>query len=187
MLDRKTVVVGMALVAAVSTGALLGWQKGAPNPSPVAGTTVPEETATATAPGLVTVQITGHVLAPGVFRVPAGSLVADVIVLAGGATPTARLDGLNLASPVVDGDQIVVPGPGDVIGGQSDESDGGPLSLNAAEAADLEALPGIGPVLAQRIIDYREENGPFETVEDLLDVSGIGEAVLGGLRDLVVP
>ena len=100
----------------------------------------------------------------------------------------ADLSALNLAATVDDGDQVVVPLKGDRTSGRSvttDDNDG-LVDLNYAAAIDLEKLPGVGPVLAQRIYEYREENGPFETVEDLLDVPGIGEAKLAALREALV-
>ena len=88
---------------------------------------------------------------------------------------------VRVAAPLRSGAQIVVPGPGALV----ESSEGGPLALNRASANDLEGLPGVGPVLAERIVAYREQNGPFTEVEDLLQVGGIGEAKLASIRDLV--
>ena len=115
------------------------------------------------------------------MRVAPASIVADAIEAAGGLRPGALVDRINLAAPLRSGDQIVVPGPGALV----ESSEGGPLALNRASANDLEGLPGVGPVLAERIVAYREQNGPFTEVEDLLQVGGIGEAKLASIRDLV--
>jgi competence protein ComEA len=111
------------------------------------------------------------------------SRVADAIAAAGGTTGEANLAGINLASPLRDGEQIVVPSR---AGGLAPEPvDDGRVHLNTASAGQLEAIPGVGPVLAARIIAVRTETGGFDTVEDLLDVPGIGEAKLAAMRDMV--
>lgn len=148
-----------------------------------AETSVPVVVAEADAVDL-TVHAAGAVVRPGLVVVPPGARVADVIAAAGGAAPDADLGGVNLAEPVADAGRVVVPRLGDP---DTASTDGGPIRLNQADAAALETLPGIGPVLAARIVEHREAVGSFETVEDLLDVSGIGERLLAGLADLVVP
>lgn len=132
------------------------------------------------------VYVSGSVARPGLVTIPAGSRVAEAISAAGGALRTANLAGLNLAAAVRDAEHIHVPdaatpgmGPEVVATGPAG------VDLNVADAAALEALPGVGPVLAERIVAYRDEYGPFATVEDLLDVAGIGEAKLAQLRDSV--
>jgi competence protein ComEA len=132
------------------------------------------------------VHVSGWVVSPGVVEIPEGSIVADAVTAAGGARSGAGLEAINLAAPVMAGDQVVVPGPGEVnvtgsVAGTSD----GHISLNGADATQLQDLPGVGTVLAERIVAYRDANGPFQTVEDLLDVPGIGEAKLAAMRDLV--
>jgi competence protein ComEA len=133
------------------------------------------------------VHVSGLVVAPGVVHLADGSIVADAIDAAGGLLPGARVDQINLASPVADGDQIVVPAGESESGGGGSEPAAGPLSLNRATATELEALPGVGPVLAERIVAFREANGRFDVIEDLLEVPGIGEAKLAAIRDLVKP
>jgi competence protein ComEA len=140
-------------------------------------------------PETLTVHVAGWVAVPGLVELEAGARVADAVAAAGGLLPGAAVEQLNLAAPVRDGDQVVVPGPGDGTAppGGTPPGQGGPLRLNQASAQDLEALPGVGPVLAERIVAYRDEHGPFRALEDLLDVPGIGESKLASLRDLVVP
>jgi competence protein ComEA len=142
----------------------------------------------AEAPELV-VHVVGAVRQPGLYRLAEGSRVDDAIAEAGGATRRALLAGVNLASPVADGQQIVVPAKGS--GGQAAATapgaaaPGGRVHLNTATLAELDALPGVGPVTAQRILDYREEKGAFQSVDELDAVSGIGPARLEQLRELV--
>ena len=135
--------------------------------------------------GLV-VSVIGQVRQPGLVTVVAGARVADAIGAAGGALPDADLSTVNLARLVVDGEQIAVGVPGSSVPGDADPgSSGGLVDLNTATQAELEELPGIGPVLAQRILDFREDNGGFTAVEQLREVSGIGPAVYEDIVDLV--
>ena len=182
---RGRVVTGVLVaVVAVSVGGLLGRVDEVSFPPTTLGTT----SAGSTRPGTISVHIGGMVLSPGVVDVASDSIVADAIEAAGGLRPGALVDRINLAAPISDGEQILVPGPDDAHGtGGSETSAGGPLSLNRASATELEALPGVGPVLAGRIVAFRETNGLFEVVEDLLEVPGIGEAKLSAMRDLVTP
>ena len=135
---------------------------------------------------IVVVHVVGAVGDPGVVSLPASSRVQDALVLAGGALEEAELAGVNLARVVFDGEQIVVPRKGEPVVSASAEGSG-PISLSRADQAALETLPRIGPATAERIIAWREEHGPFQSVEDLLAVSGIGPATLEGLADRVVP
>ena len=140
-------------------------------------------TVAATAPvvaSTVAVHVTGAVVRAGVVTVPEGSRVADVIAAAGGAVVDADLSAINLAAPVGDGDQVHVPAMGETATREPGLDAG--VDLNRADAATLETLDGVGPVLARRIIEYRETNGPFRSVEDLLDIPGIGEAKLAAMR-----
>jgi competence protein ComEA len=159
---------------------------------------VPSEAASSES-GEMVVHVVGAVGAPGVVRVGAGSRVIDAVAAAGGLAPGADSQRVNLAAPVVDGSRIVVPavgeevpaevptsvaGPGAAGGGAG--SPAAPVDLNTATAEQLDSLPGVGPATAQAILAHREANGPFTSVEQLLDVRGIGEAKLDSLRDLVV-
>lgn len=140
------------------------------------------------APGVVQPEVVVHVVGqvgqPGLVRLPEGSRVADAIDAAGGAGAEADLSGINLARVLVDGEQVVVPRPGEQATGAPS---GGTslLDLNSADAAALDGLPGVGPVLAQRIVEWRTEHGAFTVVDELAEVTGIGPAVLSGVRDLV--
>lgn len=145
----------------------------------------------ADADGGVVVHVAGAVASPGVVRLAAGSRVADALTAAGGATADADLTLLNLARVLVDGEQVLVSRPGEVPptavapAGASDAAGLGALvDLNTADVAALDTLPGIGPVLAQRIVEHRAER-PFGSVDELADVRGIGPTALERLRDLV--
>lgn len=147
------------------------------------------------AAGTVFVHVVGEVGSPGVVELEAGARVGDAVAAAGGATERAVLEGVNLARVVADGEQIVVPdaeaaaqGSAGGAGGASDGSGGGTggaIDLNTADAAELETLPRVGPALAQRIVEWRQRNGRFSSVDQLLDVSGIGQKTLDGFRDRV--
>jgi competence protein ComEA len=133
---------------------------------------------------LVRVHVSGAVSAPGVVELPTDAIVADAVQAAGGATPTADLTAINLAAGVRAGERIIVPDVqllGAPLGTPADSG----IDLNSASASDLESLPGVGPVLADRIVAFRTERGPFLTVEDLLDVPGIGESKLASMRDAI--
>ncbi|MEV1130608.1 ComEA family DNA-binding protein [Agromyces sp. NPDC049794] len=143
-----------------------------------------------TAPLLV--HVLGAVAKPGLVELRAGARVVDAVAAAGGFTAQADPAGVNLARPVVDGEQLVVlaigevPAPAGAVGGGAPAGDG-LVHLNTADVAELDTLPRIGPALAQRIIDWREANGPFASVDQLLEVAGIGDAVFSGLAELVAP
>ncbi|GAA2758555.1 helix-hairpin-helix domain-containing protein [Actinopolymorpha rutila] len=141
----------------------------------------------------VVVHVAGKVRRPGVVHLPGGSRVFDAVTASGGALPGTDLDTVNLARPLLDGEQVLVgvtPPPGSPPAGgggptAGPPSAGSPLDLNSATSAELEELPGVGPVLAQRIVDFRTEHGRFVDVEDLREVTGIGERTFDELRDKV--
>jgi competence protein ComEA len=137
----------------------------------------------------VVVHVVGAVRRAGLFRLPEGARVADALVRAGGPTRRADLTAVNLASPLVDGQQIVVPlrGPPGSESTIDAPATGAKVSLASATLEQLDELPGIGPVTAQKIVDWRATHGPFRSVEDLDDVPGIGPARIEQLRDLVTP
>lgn len=133
----------------------------------------------------VYVHVSGAVREPGLYRVPPGSRVLDAIAAAGGFADDADQAAVNLARPVSDGEQLHLPTPAEAEKAGGAAVDGGAVDVNRADASALETLPGIGPALAARIVAWREEHGPFGSVDDLLAVAGIGDKVLAGLRDLV--
>lgn len=172
----------------------------------VSGTPVGTSTSTSV-PAAVVVQASGAVAHPGVYHLPGDARVDDLVRAAGGLTPDADADRVNLAGPVADGERVWVPRRGetevpDVVAGAasggaaSDPGGGGsesgatptpagPVDLNTADAAALDTLPGVGPATAQSILAYRQEHGRFTAVDDLLEVRGIGDAKLEQLRLLV--
>jgi competence protein ComEA len=123
------------------------------------------------------VHVVGKVAQPGVVELPIGSRVQDAIEAAGGATNNKALESVNLARVVVDGEQIVVGAP---AGGATSSK----ISINSASADQLDELPGVGPAIAQRIVQWRETNGPFTSIDELTEVSGIGPSILEQIRDL---
>ncbi|MGC0332061.1 competence protein ComEA [Streptomyces sp. SAI-170] len=151
----------------------------------------------------IVVDVSGKVREPGIHRLPAGSRVADALRAAGGVRPGTNVDGLNRARFLVDGEQVIVGGPA-VAGTGTGTGTGGavggvppglgapagpmaPVFLSTATVEQLDGLPGVGPVLAQHIIDYRTQHGGFRSVDELREVNGIGERRFADLRDLVRP
>ncbi|MEO8556829.1 MAG: helix-hairpin-helix domain-containing protein [Actinomycetota bacterium] len=212
-------VLALLLTSAVVLGVRVVWARSAAQPQPVAATahsppgglvsrSVPMAFATAGATGLPTaaavllVHVVGQVRHPGVVRLPPGARVLDAVKAAGGATSSADLNHLNLARVVADGEQIVVPKPGESptgglpgVGGAGSGSTGqgstgvgsagGLIDLNTADASALESLPGVGPVLAQRILDWRIQHGRFTSVVELGEVTGIGDKILAQISPKV--
>ena len=135
------------------------------------------------------VHVTGHVVRPGLYPLPPGSRVNDALAAAGGPAPGSEPHALNLAAPVADGEQVVVPpaGAAPVAPGPGSPGPGGgaKVDLNTATQAQLEQLPGIGPKLAQRILDHRQRKGRFTSPRDLLGIEGFGPRKRAGLEDLV--
>jgi competence protein ComEA len=141
-------------------------------------------------PRRLVVHVAGAVNRPGLYELDEGSRIDDAIAEAGGAKPKAALELVNLAAPVADGQQVLVPLRGAAATAGSGEggglaAPGGKVSINSATVEQLDALPGIGPVTAQQIIDFRTANGGFGSIEELDAVPGIGPARLEQLRELV--
>jgi len=150
----------------------------------------PESTPQATAtPRPLRVYVSGAVEQPDVYVLPPDSIVKDALLAAGGAADDADLDRINLASPVVDGQQVYVPRRGEenppIQPPAAQPATGSKVNINTADVTTLETLPGIGPSLAQRIVDYRQTHGPFDQIEDIMEVSGIGPATLEKIRDSI--
>jgi competence protein ComEA len=135
----------------------------------------------------VVVHVAGAVREPGVYRLPAGSRVTDAVERAGGPTGDGTIDAINLAAPLSDGQQVVVPGGPAAAAGAAGGAAEGPVSLGSATVEDLDAIEGIGPVTAQNIIDYRDEHGGLSSIEELDEVSGIGPVTMDALRDGLQP
>ena len=140
---------------------------------------------------IVIVHVVGAVRRPGLYRLVDGNRVADAVRRAGGSTRRADLSLINLAAPLADGLQVVVPrrqpAAAAAAGGADTSTPTGPVHLNSATLEQLDALPGVGPVTAKKILDYRMQNGGFTSVDDLDAVPGIGPARLANLRELVAP
>lgn len=182
-MDRRWLPAGALALAAVVAG--VWWGRGlVPAPRPIEAVSTTLTVSSSPEPAIV-VHVAGWVAEPGLVTLRAGSRVGDAVRAAGGVRPGASLHAVNLAQPVTDGQQVVVPGPDAVGDGPAASADAGLIHLNTAAAEDLEQLPGVGPVLAERIVAHRDARGGFEQIEDLLEVSGIGEAKLADLRDVV--
>lgn len=196
-LSRAELIGLVALLGVTLGGAGLWYMRSLPRPIPVtAGTPgsdvpAPADSASPSPAVVLLVDVAGWVRHPGVYEFEEGARVIDAIDAAGGARPGAMLESVNLAAPLADGSQILVPkegGQGSApVAGTSgaDAAPGGLINVNTASATELEALPGVGEVIAQAIVDYRTENGPFASVDQLLDVSGIGDVTLENIRELV--
>ncbi|TDB39988.1 MAG: ComEA family DNA-binding protein [Actinobacteria bacterium] len=201
--DRAILVLCAATVVVIAVAAWRFW----PSPGGVDVAAAPVDggveqaiiaEATAAAEASVTVHVVGAVKTPGVYSLPPGSRVSDAIAAAGGVAGNAAEEGINLARVLADGEQVRmltqqeyeaggVDGAGATAasGGGGSASAGGKVDLNRATAAELDALPGVGPSTAQKIVDDREANGPFKKVEDLMRVSGIGQKKFDTLKDLI--
>ena len=175
---------GLKVLAAAAAVVVLGAGAWAwfsrPQPVRVAPAPVVESAQTGT--GSLVVAVAGKVRHPGLVRLKADARVADAIEAAGGVLPGTDLSTVNLARKVVDGELITVGAPPAPAG----QAEGGKLNLNTATAAQLDKLPGVGPVLAERIVAYRDSRGGFRSVGDLRQVDGIGDAKYAELKDLVV-
>ena len=188
------VLVLAALAVTVGIGVVRGAAGGGSTvvtPTPSAEATGAHSPGAVIEDGTLYVHVAGAVTAPGLYVLPVRARLVDAIAAAGGFAPDADRASVNLARTVDDGEQVVVP----VVGAAPAEptapsagasgAAGGVIDLNAADTAALDTLPRIGPALAERIVAWREENGRFTSVDDLLSVPGIGEKIVDGLRDLV--
>jgi competence protein ComEA len=191
------------LLAALLAGAYLWWSRPEPRPAPEPIVRPAAQPAVAPSiggstpspsPSPVVVDVAGKVRHPGVVSLPPGARVIDAIKEAGGVRPGTKTGTLNLARHVVDGEQILVgvnatpapmSPPTDTPGAPGPTPPASPMDLNAATATQLDQLPGVGPVLAQRIVDYRTQHGGFRAVDELRQVSGIGDAKYADIKSLV--
>lgn len=183
--EHKTLVlvtIGLLILAAV-IALTIRWQ-------PAATITIEPPLPTAT-PGPIRVYVSGAVNSTNVYDLPPDSIVRDAIDAAGGADSEADLESINLAKVLNDGDQVYVPRIGEAPtpappseGGAAPAATG-PINLNTATQSDLETLPGIGPAIAGRIIEYRDANGPFATIDDIQNVSGIGPSTFDNIKDFI--
>ena len=183
---HEAVAAPTVVAAGVPLGGALGSTPGTPDrPTPTgrASTVVPSGSATQ-----VVVHVVGQVRHPGLVALPAGSRVDDAVTAAGGVSRPHAAESVNLARVLVDGEQIVVGFAAQAVAGAlgvGASSAPALVNLNSADAATFETLPGVGPVLAERIVTWRTTNGPFRSIDELGEVSGIGDAIMGQLRPLV--
>lgn len=192
-LSRAELIALVAVVGVTVAGAGFWYMRSLPAPVQVrSGSSealVPAPTASASPTAVILVDVAGWVRRPGVYEFTEGARVIDAIDAAGGARPGAVLSSLNLAAPLVDGTQVLVPKESQSAPttetGTGTSGATGLVNVNSATNAELETLPGIGEVIAQAIVDHRTENGPFTSVDQLVDVSGIGDATLENIRELV--
>ena len=164
-----------AVVIAVAAG--MWWGSRPPAPVPIVVDSVASSAA-----AIITVHVSGAVAAPGLVDLDPGARVADAVAAAGGALADADLGLVNLAADIGDGEQVEIPRRGAEAAPSGVGAAAAGVDLNRAESEELQELPGVGPVLAGRIIEHRDEHGPFASVEDLLDIPGIGEAKLNQMR-----
>jgi competence protein ComEA len=189
-LERYRAVLLLGLIALALLALILFYSLRPQPESIILSTATPPPTPEATpTPRPLRVYVSGAVHQPDVYPLLPDSIVKDAILAAGGATDDADLDRINLALPVADGQHVYVPRLGEEdppVQPPSDQRAGeGKININTADVAALDSLPGIGPALAQRIIDYRQEHGPFARLEDIMEVSGIGPGTFEKLRDLI--
>ncbi|NLF13778.1 MAG: ComEA family DNA-binding protein [Anaerolineaceae bacterium] len=190
MQTRYRGILFFGIAALVLAGVLIFQARRLPSAPLVLSTaTAPPSPAPTATPPPMQVYVTGAVSRPDVYPLPQGSIVKDAILAAGGPAPDADLERINLAASLSAGQQVHVPRQGEAappsLPARSETIGDGRINVNTAGAALLETLPGIGPSLAQRILEHRESNGPFESVQDLLAVPGIGPATLAKFEEMI--
>ncbi len=172
------------VLAAMSVAVVIGVVRSASSSSQIAP--APASVTAAATVSVAYVHVSGAVRAPGLYVLRVDARVVDAVAAAGGFADDADTAGVNLARPVSDGEQLVVPRVGEAsVSASTSGAEGGRVNLNTADAAALDTLPRVGPAIAARIVEWREANGRFSSVEDLLTVPGIGPKMLEALRDLV--
>jgi len=191
---RETIALGVLMVVIVA-GAAFAYARSLPKAAPDSvATPLPAATGELTPGGpggSIFVHVAGAVAKPGVYELPAGSRVIDGLNAAGGATAQADVSSINLARELTDGERVYIPRRGEVPAAEAGAAapaggeQAGKVNINTASISELEELPGIGEVIAQRIVDYRTQHGPFKTVRDLLKVEGIGDKKFESIEDHV--
>ncbi len=185
----------LAVFAAIGVAALLlgvrAVRESGSGPAPGGGTPIATEpvgsgSGSGPANGDVVVHVAGAVDEPGVYRLPAGSRVADAVERAGGPAGRAEPNAINLAARLADGQQVIVPEAG-VTSASTAVAEDGPISLGSADQADLETIEGIGPVTAADIIEFRDERGGVASIDELDEIPGIGPATIESLSDRLQP
>jgi competence protein ComEA len=192
-LARAALAVAASIAVAVVAVVLLrpaGADTAPEDSLPRASAAAPASSAPVAPSTVVVVQAAGAVVHPGLFRLPSGARVDDLVQAAGGLAADADPDRVNLAALLTDGEKVYVPRVGEAIppdagGAAASSSSSGPIDLNTATIAQLDTLPGVGPATAQAIVDYRSQHGRFHSVDELLNVRGIGQAKLDEIRALV--
>jgi competence protein ComEA len=192
-LTREQIVVAAVLVLGLLfVGSRLLSRSHAVAAPPIPTASPSRATAKPAGAALMYVDVVGAVRRPGLYRLPRGSRIADALAHAGGATRRAQLELVNVAAPLADGEQVVVPRRGTATAAATASGAGGapaagPVHLSTATAEELDTLPGVGPVTAQKIITYRQQHGGFSSVDELDAVPGIGPARMEQLKGLVAP
>jgi competence protein ComEA len=183
---------GLVVAVLVAVAVTVSGPGPAQEPAPALPAAAASVTSSAAAGEPIVVSVVGRVVEPGLVTLEAGARVADALRAAGGPVPGADIGALNLARRLTDGEQLYVgvpPPPGAEPAGTTDggpSGAGGQVDLNTASLAELDTLPGVGPVTAERIVDWRERNGRFATVDQLREIEGIGPARFATLKELVV-
>lgn len=183
---REKIILGLLAALLLAGAAWRIWLPARPAAVAPAGSFTEEDGEEET-PEMITVHVVGAVSFPGVYRLAAGSRVHQLLELAGGAAAGADLEAINLARPLFDGEQVRVlrigEAPAPPATGGSAVS--GKININQANAAELETLPGIGALRAQRIVEHREKYGYFKDITEIMDVSGIGQGIFSTIEDLI--
>nr|MBN1228602.1 ComEA family DNA-binding protein [Anaerolineae bacterium] len=189
--EHKTVVltvIGLLLASAIGTLAIRWKPAASIIVQPPQPTLTPQPTAT---PGPITIYVSGAVMFVDVYELPPGSIVRDAVEAAGGVLPDADIDRINMARSLEDEEHIYVPHIGEEPAPIAESTSGSalepdyPININTAGLEELDLLPGVGPVIAQRIIEYRETYGPFPDIESIQNVNGIGPATFDDIKDLI--
>jgi competence protein ComEA len=177
----------LGLVGMVLVGATTSFVQ-RPAPAVVVQTATPRPSPVPPSPAPIAVHVSGEVAAPGLYQFAPGARINDALRAAGGATADGDVQRLNLAARLADGQQLVVPRKSDLQAGTSPGPAARPkININSASVAELDTLPGLGPVMAQRIVAHREQNGPFTSVDELRDAKLVNAATYDKIKDLVSP